>query len=59
MIAIERIAWKAPVYGLKTVYVDPGGTTSSREHAETVKKLRLDKHTASAYLIAIRAISMP
>ncbi|MEM4951978.1 MAG: hypothetical protein QXV81_06935, partial [Ignisphaera sp.] len=30
---IERIAWKAPLYGLKTVYVDPRGTTSSREHA--------------------------
>ncbi|MEM1857621.1 MAG: hypothetical protein QXP89_04470 [Desulfurococcaceae archaeon] len=56
---IERIAWKAPLYGLKAVYVDPRGTTSSREHAETMKKLRLDKHTASAYLIASRALSTP
>ncbi|MEM4101721.1 MAG: hypothetical protein QXE24_03490, partial [Desulfurococcaceae archaeon] len=55
---IERIAWKAPLYGLKTVYVDPKGTTSSREHAETMKKLRLDKHTASAYLIASRALNI-
>ncbi|MEM4912700.1 MAG: hypothetical protein QW579_00685 [Desulfurococcaceae archaeon] len=59
MIVIERIAWKAPLYGLKTVYVDPRGTTSSREHVETTKKLKLDKHTASAYLIVTRAISMP
>ncbi|MEM4661871.1 MAG: hypothetical protein QXQ73_04260, partial [Desulfurococcaceae archaeon] len=53
------ILWKAPLYGLKIVYVDPKGTTSSREHAETMKKLRLDKHTASAYLIASRALSTP
>ncbi|MEM3849290.1 MAG: hypothetical protein QXS42_05970 [Zestosphaera sp.] len=55
---IERILWKAPLYGLKIVYVDPKGTTSSREHAETMKKHRLNKHTASAYLIASRALSI-
>ncbi|MEM4665267.1 MAG: hypothetical protein QW271_05935 [Sulfolobales archaeon] len=54
---VERTAWKAPLYGLKTVYVDPRETSSSREHDEAAKKLRLDKHTASAYLIASRALS--
>ena len=37
-------------------YVDPKGTTNSRGHAEVMKKDRLDRHTASAYLIALKGI---
>ncbi|MEM4771153.1 MAG: hypothetical protein QXL49_06200, partial [Acidilobaceae archaeon] len=29
---IERIVWKVQLYGLKTVYVELRGATSSREH---------------------------
>ena len=41
-------------YGLKPVLVDPRGTTSSSVHSTVMKKHGLDKHTASAYLIALR-----
>ncbi|MEX2689068.1 MAG: hypothetical protein Q6351_001925 [Candidatus Njordarchaeum guaymaensis] len=32
------------------------GNTSSNEHKEIAKKLGLDRHTASAYLIALRGL---
>jgi hypothetical protein len=53
---IERIAMKAPLYGLNTEFVDPKGTTSSREHDEIMKRFGLDRHIASAYIIALRSI---
>jgi hypothetical protein len=53
---IEMIALKAPLYGIEVKYVDPKGTTSSRKHGEIMKRYRLDRHTASAYLIALRVI---
>ena len=53
---IERIAMKAPLYGLSVKFINPKGTTSSRDHAEAMKRYGLDKHTASAYLIALRCI---
>jgi len=53
---IERIAMKAPLYGLNTKFVDPKGTTSSREHNGIMKRFGLDRHTASAYIIALRSI---
>jgi hypothetical protein len=53
---IERIAMKTPLYGLNTKFVDPKETTSSREHNEIMKRFGLDKHTASAYIIALRSI---
>jgi len=52
---IERIAWKAPLYGIRVKYVDPRGTTNSRLHYEAMRKYGLDKHTTSAYLIALKA----
>jgi len=55
---IERIVWKVQLYGLKTVYVELRGATSSREHTEAMKKLRLDKNTANTYLIVLRALSI-
>jgi len=53
---IEMITMKAPLYAINTVYVDPKGTTHSREHDEVMREYGLDKHTASAYLIALRGI---
>jgi len=53
---IEMIALKAPLYGIEVKYVDPRGTTNSREHDDVMRKYRLNKHTASAYLIALRGL---
>jgi len=52
----ERIALKAPLYSIEVKYVDPKGTTKSREHDEVMKRYGLDRHTAAAYLIALRGI---
>ncbi|MFA4798593.1 hypothetical protein [Pyrococcus kukulkanii] len=51
---IERIAYKAPLYGLKVVFVNPAETSTGTE--ELQKKLGLDKHTASAYTIALKTL---
>jgi hypothetical protein len=53
---IEMVALKAPLYGIEAKYVDPKGTTSSREHDEVMKRYGLDRHVASAYLIALRGL---
>ncbi len=53
---VEMIALKAPLYAVKVKYVNPAGTTNSREHAETVRRYGIDSHTASAYLIALRGL---
>ncbi|KUO80531.1 MAG: hypothetical protein AT718_02890 [Vulcanisaeta sp. JCHS_4] len=53
---IERIALKAPLYSIEVKYVSPRGTTNSDEHNELMRKYRLDRHTASAYLIALRGL---
>jgi transposase len=50
------IAMKAPLYGIEVKYVDPRGTTSSREHNEIMKRYGLDRHAASAHLIALRGL---
>jgi len=54
---IEMIALKAPLYATRVVYVNPAGTTNSRDHDEVVRRYGADKHTASAYLIALRALN--
>jgi hypothetical protein len=56
---IEMIALKAPLYGMEVRHVDPKGTTSSREHDDVMRKYRLDRHTASAYLIALKGLKQP
>ena len=56
---IEMIAVKAPLYSITVKYVDPKGTTHSKEHDEIMKKRRLDKHTASAYIIALKGLKLP
>ena len=53
---IEKIALKAPLYGIEVKYVNPRGTTNSKEHDEAMKRYELDKHTASAYLIALKGL---
>lgn len=51
---IEMIRLKAPLYGLKTSYVDPANTSKIGE--KLAKKLGIDKHTASAYVITLKGI---
>ena len=51
---IEMIRLKAPLYGLKTSYVNPANTSKIGE--KLMKKLGVDKHTASAYVIALKGI---
>ena len=53
---IEKIAMKAPLYSIKVGYISPRGTTNSEEHDELMKKYGLDRHTASAYLTALRGL---
>jgi len=53
---IEMITMKAPIYGLRVNYVNPKGTTHSREHDDIMMRYGLDRHTASAYLIALKSI---
>ena len=53
---VERIVMKAPLYAINIKYVNPRGTTSSKEHDEVTREYGLDKHAASAYLIALRGI---
>jgi hypothetical protein len=53
---IEKIAMKASLYSIRVSYVNPRGTTNSKEHDELMRKYRLDKHTASAYSIALKGL---
>ena len=53
---IEMISMKAPLYSIKVRYVDPKGTTNSEEHDKIMERYGLDRHTASAYIIALRGI---
>jgi hypothetical protein len=53
---IEMIALKAPLYSIEVKYIDPKGTTNSEEHDEIMKRFRLDRHIASAYLIALKGL---
>jgi len=53
---MEMITMKAPLYAVKVDYVDPKGTTNSEGHNEIMKRYGVDRHTASAYLIAMKGI---
>ncbi|WP_228546750.1 hypothetical protein [Hyperthermus butylicus] len=53
---IEVTTYKAPLYSIKVIHVNPKGTTSSREHGEVAKKYGLDKHVASAYMVALKGL---
>ena len=54
---IEDIEQIAKLYAVPIIEVDPKGTTHSREHDEVMIKLGLDRHMASAYIIAKRALA--
>jgi len=56
---IERVTMKAPLYSIRVGYVNPGGTTNSTEHDELMRKHGLDRHTTSAYLIALKGLKQP
>ncbi len=43
-------------YGFKVLLVNPKGTTNSEEHGKIMRRYGLDRHTASAYIIALRGI---
>ena len=53
---IEMIRLKAPLYGLKTSYVNPANTSKIGESLAT--KFRVDRHTASAYVVALRGLKL-
>ncbi|MFP3227753.1 MAG: hypothetical protein RXQ71_03045 [Caldisphaera sp.] len=40
--------------GFNVVLVNPKGTTNSEEHEKVMREKGFDRHTASAYLIALR-----
>lgn len=53
---IEMIRMKAPIYGLKTSFVNPANTSKLAKAKS--KKLGVDVHTASAYIIALKGLKM-
>lgn len=52
------VTYKAPLYSIGAVYVDSRGTTRSREYSEAMREHGLDKHTASAYVIALEYLGL-
>ncbi len=53
---IQYISWKAILYGIDIRYVSPKGTTHSKLHDEIMRKYKVDKHTASAIVIALKGL---
>ncbi len=53
---VERISWHAPQYGLKPYYVNPAYTSKLAE--AIAKELGLDRHTVSAYILALEHIGL-
>ncbi len=53
---VERISWHASQYGLKIYYVNPSYTSKLAELIG--KDIGLDKHTASAYIIALEYLGL-
>ncbi|WP_264890766.1 hypothetical protein [Vulcanisaeta souniana] len=43
-------------YGFRVYLANPKGTSNSREHDEVMRRYGLDRHTASAYLIALKGL---
>jgi transposase, putative, N-terminal domain len=44
--------------GFNVVLVNPKGTTNSEDHDKVMREKGFDKHTASAYLIALKGLGM-
>jgi len=55
---IEMIAMKALLYSMEVRYVDPRGSTNSAEHNEAMRRHRLDRHTASAYIVVVKGLEL-
>ena len=49
---------KALRLGFNVSLINPKGTTNSEEHERVMKERGFDRHTASAYLIAVRLLEM-
>ena len=49
---------KALKLGFKVVFVNPEGTLNSNLHKKIMKKFGLDKHMASAHIIALRGLKL-
>jgi len=47
---------KALRLGFNVILANPKGTTNSKEHEKVMKERGFDRHTASAYLIALRGL---
>jgi hypothetical protein len=47
---------KALRLGFNVVLINPKGTTNSKEHEKVMRERGFDRHTASAYLIALRGL---
>ncbi|MFP3144672.1 MAG: hypothetical protein RXQ93_06640 [Caldisphaera sp.] len=44
--------------GFNVILVNPKGTTNSEEHEKVMREKGFDRHTASAYLIALRGLEV-
>jgi hypothetical protein len=49
---------KALRLGFNVVLVNPKGTTNSEEHEKVMREKGFDRHTASAYLIALKGLEV-
>ena len=49
---------KALRLGFNVVLVNPKGTTNSEDHDKVVREKGFDRHTASAYLIALKGLEV-
>jgi predicted transposase len=49
---------KALRLGFNVILVNPKGTTNSEEHEKVMREKGFDRHTASAYLIALKGLGM-
>ncbi len=47
---------KASIYLIKVEYEDPKGITHFKEHNEAIRRFRLDKRMALAYLMVLMEI---
>ncbi len=55
---IEMIMKKAPLYAIEVRFVNPRGTSNSNDNTLLQRRFRVDRHTASAILIAMRGLGI-
>ena len=49
---------KALRLGFNVILVNPKGTTNSEDHEKVMREKGFDRHTVSAYLIALKGLGM-